>query len=80
MPPPCSVKLLNSDLSSDITARHHIPELDTNIMPSAKRAIRIGGASGGFTDRQRAIHDLAKNAEVDVIVGGMSILNQSLLN
>jgi 4-hydroxy-3-methylbut-2-enyl diphosphate reductase IspH len=41
-------------------------------MPSAKRPIRIGGASGGFTDRQRAMHDLAKNADVDVIVGGMS--------
>lgn len=42
-------------------------------MPSstAKRPIRIAGASGGFTDRQRAIHDLAKNCNVDVIVGGM---------
>ncbi|KIH91927.1 hypothetical protein SPBR_01500 [Sporothrix brasiliensis 5110] len=40
-------------------------------MPSstAKRPIRIAGASGGFTDRQRAIHDLAKNCNVDVIVG-----------
>ncbi|OAA65933.1 hypothetical protein SPI_02720 [Niveomyces insectorum RCEF 264] len=40
-------------------------------MPSTttKRPIRIGGASGGFTDRQRAIHDLAKNCNVDVIVG-----------
>jgi len=33
-----------------------------------KRAIRIAGASGGFTDRQRAILSLAK-CDVDVIVG-----------
>jgi hypothetical protein len=39
-------------------------------MPSAKRAVRVGGASGGFTDRQRSIHDLAKNCNVDVIMGG----------
>ncbi|KAK5167454.1 uncharacterized protein LTR77_007153 [Saxophila tyrrhenica] len=40
-------------------------------MPSStmKRAVRVGGASGGFTDRQRSIHDLAKNCEVDVIIG-----------
>lgn len=43
-----------------------------SIMPAAKRAIRIGGASGGFTDRQRAIHDLAKNCDVDAIVGGQN--------
>lgn len=34
----------------------------------SKRAVRIGGASGGFTDRQRAILSLAK-CDVDVIVG-----------
>jgi hypothetical protein len=41
-------------------------------MPAStvKRPIRVAGASGGFTDRQRAIHDLAKNCNVDVIVGG----------
>lgn len=37
-------------------------------MPSQKRAIRIAGSSGGFTDRQRAILLLAK-CDVDVIVG-----------
>ncbi len=38
--------------------------------PSApKRAIRIGGASGGFTDRQRSILSLAKDNDVDVIIG-----------
>jgi len=37
-------------------------------MPSTKRPIRIAGSSGGFTDRQRAILDLAK-CDVDVIVG-----------
>ncbi|CAM1509561.1 Fc.00g033000.m01.CDS01 [Cosmosporella sp. VM-42] len=36
---------------------------------SGKRAIRVAGASGGFTDRQRAMRDLAKNCDVDVIVG-----------
>jgi hypothetical protein len=41
-------------------------------MPSAtaKRPLRVAGASGGFTDRQRAMHDLAKDNKVDVIVGG----------
>ena len=34
----------------------------------SKRPIRIAGASGGFTDRQRAILSLAK-CDVDVIVG-----------
>lgn len=34
----------------------------------AKRAIRIAGASGGFSDRQRAIKDLA-SLDIDVIVG-----------
>jgi len=34
-----------------------------------KRPIRIGGASGGFTDRQRSILSFAKDNDVDVIVG-----------
>ncbi|OJJ03007.1 hypothetical protein ASPVEDRAFT_134387 [Aspergillus versicolor CBS 583.65] len=34
-----------------------------------KRAIRIGGASGGFTDRQRSILSLARDNDVDVIIG-----------
>ncbi|KAK0386769.1 hypothetical protein NLU13_6605 [Sarocladium strictum] len=38
-------------------------------MPSQKRAIRIAGASGGFSDRQRSYHDLAKYSDVDVIIG-----------
>lgn len=33
------------------------------------RPIRIAGGSGGFSDRQRAIKDLASNADVDVIIG-----------
>jgi hypothetical protein len=33
-----------------------------------KRAVRIAGASGGFSDRQRAISSLAK-LDIDVIVG-----------
>ena len=38
-------------------------------MPSVKRPIRIAGSSGGFSDRQRAIGDLAKNCEIDCIIG-----------
>lgn len=38
-------------------------------MPSIKRAIRIAGSSGGFSDRQRAIGDLAKNCDIDCIIG-----------
>ena len=34
-----------------------------------RRAIRIGGGSGGFSDRRHAIPRMAKTAEVDVIVG-----------
>ncbi|EME86648.1 uncharacterized protein MYCFIDRAFT_130445 [Pseudocercospora fijiensis CIRAD86] len=37
--------------------------------PSTRRPVRIGGASGGFTDRVRAINSLASNEDVDVIVG-----------
>ena len=37
------------------------------MMASKKRAIRVAGSSGGFTDRQRAILSLAK-CDVDVIV------------
>ncbi|KAF2731149.1 DUF1446-domain-containing protein, partial [Polyplosphaeria fusca] len=33
------------------------------------RPVRVAGASGGFSDRVRAIASLAKNEEVDVIVG-----------
>ncbi|KFY65081.1 hypothetical protein V496_02826 [Pseudogymnoascus sp. VKM F-4515 (FW-2607)] len=37
--------------------------------PVSDRGVRIGGASGGFSDRVIAIERLAKNAECDVIVG-----------
>ncbi|KAJ4305613.1 hypothetical protein N0V90_001144 [Kalmusia sp. IMI 367209] len=36
---------------------------------TTKRAIRIGGASGGFTDRVRAISRLASDPAVDAVVG-----------
>ncbi|KAH7384184.1 hypothetical protein DE146DRAFT_759975 [Phaeosphaeria sp. MPI-PUGE-AT-0046c] len=36
--------------------------------PSVRRPVRVGGASGGFSDRVRAIASLAKD-DVDVIVG-----------
>jgi len=34
-----------------------------------KRPVRIGGASGGFTDRQRSIMSFARDMDVDVIIG-----------
>jgi hypothetical protein len=37
--------------------------------PASRRPVRVAGASGGFSDRVRAISSLAKNEEVDVIVG-----------
>ena len=37
--------------------------------PSTRRPIRIGGASGGFTDRVAAIRRLASDPEVDAVVG-----------
>ncbi|RYN97996.1 hypothetical protein AA0120_g2675 [Alternaria tenuissima] len=36
--------------------------------PAVRRPVRVGGASGGFSDRVRAIASLAKD-DVDVIVG-----------
>jgi hypothetical protein len=35
----------------------------------SRRPIRIGGASGGFTDRVAAINRLASDPEVDAVVG-----------
>lgn len=40
----------------------------TNGNGTAKKPLRVAGSSGGFTDRQRAIHSLAQ-CDVDVIVG-----------
>jgi hypothetical protein len=37
--------------------------------PALRRPVKVAGSSGGFSDRVRAIHDLAKNEDVDVIVG-----------
>ncbi|KAK5684837.1 hypothetical protein LTS10_002912 [Elasticomyces elasticus] len=34
-----------------------------------RRPVRVGGASGGFSDRVRAIGSLAANEDVDIIVG-----------
>ncbi|KAJ5697816.1 hypothetical protein N7488_011500 [Penicillium malachiteum] len=34
-----------------------------------KRPVRIGGASGGFTNRQRSILSFARDNDVDVIIG-----------
>ena len=38
-------------------------------MVEAKRPVRVAGASGGFSDRVHAISRIAKNEDVDVIVG-----------
>src|ERR1700753_2893101 len=37
--------------------------------PAVHRPVRVAGASGGFSDRVRAISSLAANEDVDVIVG-----------
>jgi Acyclic terpene utilisation family protein AtuA len=37
--------------------------------PAVHRPVRVGGSSGGFSDRVRAIGSLAANEDVDVIVG-----------
>ncbi len=37
--------------------------------PALRRPVRVAGASGGFSDRVHAISRLAKNEDVDVIVG-----------
>jgi hypothetical protein len=49
-------------------ARNGYANGHTNGNGTTKRPIRIAGASGGFTDRQRAIFSLAQ-CDVDVIVG-----------
>ncbi|KAI0174487.1 hypothetical protein BJ166DRAFT_149601 [Pestalotiopsis sp. NC0098] len=44
-----------------------------------KRPIRIAGCSGGVYDRKRAMHDMAKNEDIDVITGDwMSECNMTL--
>ncbi|KAI1618844.1 hypothetical protein EDD36DRAFT_471167 [Exophiala viscosa] len=43
------------------------------------RPIRVAGCSGGVYDRKRAIHDMAKNEDVDIITGDwMSECNMTL--
>lgn len=37
--------------------------------PALRRPVRVAGASGGFSDRVHAISRIARNEEVDVIVG-----------
>ncbi|MCJ1298316.1 hypothetical protein MMC08_001105, partial [Hypocenomyce scalaris] len=44
----------------------------------SQRPIRIAGASGGVFDRFRAIQDLAKDSDIDVITGDwMSEMNMT---
>jgi hypothetical protein len=47
----------------------HSSSNGTNGSGSKKRAIRIGGASGGVFDRFRSIQDFAKDPTIDVIFG-----------
>jgi hypothetical protein len=42
-----------------------------------KRAVRIAGCSGGFTDRSMAITRMAGDAEVDVVMGNIVALSVS---
>ena len=53
--------------SPTITNGNNMGSLDMSYPP--KRAVRIGGASGGFTDRQRSIMSFARDNDVDVIIG-----------
>jgi len=39
-----------------------------------KRAIRIAGCSGGFTDRSMAITRMAGDPDVDVVMGKVPLL------
>ena len=60
-------------LLQDVHARISVVEsrhtnMNLNLDRQSKKGLRIGGASGGFTDRQRSIYSLAK-CGVDVIVG-----------
>ena len=41
----------------------------TTMAPALRRPVRVAGSSGGFSDRVHAISRIAKNEEVDVIVG-----------
>jgi hypothetical protein len=43
-------------------------DVTMNGMNGHKKSIKVAGAAGGFTDRQRSIADLAK-CDVDFIVG-----------
>jgi hypothetical protein len=55
---------------SDCTTQPQIDSRELNTMaPALRRAVRIAGASGGFSDRVHAISRLAAHSEVDVIVG-----------
>ncbi|KAF2470054.1 DUF1446-domain-containing protein [Lindgomyces ingoldianus] len=45
------------------------PNCEPSVAQSVRRPIRIGGASGGFTDRVAAISRLASDPSVDAIVG-----------
>jgi hypothetical protein len=61
---------LSSHTSHPFNQFQSRPPASIEIMaPAVRRPIRIGGASGGFSDRVRAITSLAQNEDVDIIVG-----------
>ncbi len=61
-------KLCQASSPSPSLSLHLIMSSTNGTNGAHKRPVRIAGASGGFSDRQRAIRDLAA-LDVDVIVG-----------
>ena len=61
-------KWLSNDHAHEQSNGQTNGDTNGNTNGQSKKGIRIGGASGGFTDRQRSIYSLAK-CGVDVIVG-----------
>ena len=54
-------------ISSELERARSVTKMSPGL--TFKRPVRIGGASGGFSDRVHAITQLAKNGEVDIIMG-----------
>ena len=52
-----------------LSIQQYIPVTWMSPSKDSKRAVRIAGASGGFTDRVRAIKSLAQDPDIDAIVG-----------
>ncbi|KAM0327096.1 hypothetical protein ACHAQA_006223 [Verticillium albo-atrum] len=66
-------------MSPSATTNGHHGTNGTTDGSRSQRPIKIAGCSGGVYDRKRAIHDMAKNEDVDVITGDwMSECNMTL--